>query len=250
MKNEDTNLKTNTEQKEEIESIIAKNKRILTVIAHDLKAPIGSMVGLLSLMADRIKQMETVQIEHNIYAALLSAKKTFALLENLLEWAFAENSMKKFKQEYTSLDKLISETKGSILLSAIQKHIKIETTSFKELKVYIDKNMIKSVLRNLINNAIKYTHEGGEIQISAVQKDGFVIVSVKDNGIGIKDKAQKIMFTSDYTMSTNGTNNELGTGIGLMFCKEFLDMHGGRIWVKSEPDVGSEFNFTLPMFSS
>jgi two-component system sensor histidine kinase/response regulator len=243
-------LKTEKEQKEEIESIIAKNNRLLTVLAHDLKTPIGSIIGFLSLIADRIETMDKARIESSVYVALLSAKRTFALLENLFEWAFAENSLKKFKQEYTSLNDLIDETKGSLLFSAIHKQIDIKINSIKELKVYVDKNMIKSVLRNLINNAIKFSHEGGEVLINAIQRDGFVVISVKDNGIGIREEAQNIIFTSDYTESANGTGNESGTGVGLMFCKEFLDMHGGKIWVKSEPLVGSEFKFTLPMFSS
>ncbi len=243
-------LKTDKDHEEEIRSIITRNNRLLTVLAHDLKTPIGSIIGFLSLIADRLETMDKARIESSVYIALLSAKRTFALLENLLEWAFAENTLKKFKQEFISLNELINETKGSILFSAIHKQIDIKINSHKELKVYVDKNMIKSVLRNLINNAIKFSHEGGEVLISAIQKDGFVIISVKDNGIGIRKETQKIIFSSDYTESINGTNNESGTGVGLMFCKEFLDMHGGRIWVKSEPQVGSEFNFTLPMFSS
>ncbi|NJO88393.1 MAG: HAMP domain-containing histidine kinase [Chloroflexia bacterium] len=243
-------LKTEKEQEEEIRSIIAKNNRLLTVLAHDLKTPIGSIIGFLSLIADRIETMDKPKIESSVYMALLSAKRTFALLENLLEWAFAENSLKKFKQEYTSLNDLICETKGSILLSAVQKQIEIKITSLKELQVYVDKDMIKSVLRNLLNNAIKFTHEGGEILINTTQKGDFVVVSVKDNGVGIHRDTQEIIFTSAYAESTNGTSNELGTGVGLMFCKEFLDKHGGKIWVKSEPDVGSEFKFTLPMLSN
>jgi len=241
-------LKTEKEQEEEIRSIIAKNNRILTVLAHDLKTPIGSIIGFLSLIADRIESMEKGRIESSVYIALLSAKRTYALLENLLEWAFAENSLKEFKQEYTSLNDLISETKESILFSAIQKQIEVKITSHNELKVYVDKNMIKSVLRNLINNAIKYTHKGGQVLIHSIKKGDFIVVSVKDNGIGIRKETQKTIFTSDNTESVNGTSNETGTGVGLMFCKEFLDKHGGRIWVKSEPDIGSEFKFTLPTF--
>ena len=240
-------LKTEKEQEEEIKSIIAKNNHLLTVLAHDLKAPIGSIVGFLSLMADRVNTMDIAKIESNIYIALLSAKKTFALLENLLEWAFAENSMKGFKQEHTNLNELINEAKDSVIFSAIQKQIKIEIESFELLKVFIDQNMIKSVLRNLINNAIKFTHPEGQILISAIQRNGSVEISIKDSGIGIKKEVQESIFLSNYNSATQGTDNEPGTGLGLMFCKEFITKHGGKIWIISEPGMGSEFKFTLPI---
>ncbi len=243
-------LKTEIDHKEEIESIIAKHNRMLSVLAHDLKTPIGSIIGFLNLIADRMETMNRASIESSVYIALLSAKRTFALLESLLEWALAESTIKEFKQEYASLNDLINETKGSILFSAIEKQIEIKIITIKELKVYVDKNMIKSVLRNLINNAIKFTHKGGEIQINTVQQNGFALISVKDNGIGIRKETQKVIFTSDYTELANGTGNESGTGVGLMFCKEFIDKHSGKIWVVSEPGLGSEFNFTLPMFTS
>lgn len=235
---------------DEVKAIIAKNNRVLTVLAHDLKSPIGSIVGFLSLIVDRMNSLDDSNIENNLYLALLSAKNAYSLLENLLEWAFAENSIERFKQEKVSLNDLIVETKESILFNAIHKKIDIEISSSEKMDVYVDRNMIKSVLRNIINNAIKFTHSKGLVIISVNQQNGTATISIKDNGIGIKKEKMEFLFSSFSHHLEKSTDNILGTGIGLLLCKEFINLHGGKIWVISEPGTGTEFKFSLPIFSN
>jgi signal transduction histidine kinase len=158
---------------------------------------------------------------------------------------------KDIQKEYINLNKLIEEAKESVLFNAIQKKIDIKIiNNVKQNEVFIDENMIKSVLRNLLNNAIKFTQNEGEVSINTKQYKNHMEISVKDNGMGIKKEKRETIFNTDYYETMLGTNNETGTGFGLLICKEFINKHGGKIWITSEPGIGSEFKFTIPISSS
>ena len=131
---------------------------------------------------------------------------------------------------------------------AEQKHISLKQDIGQELNVTADLQMVKTILRNLICNAIKYTNENGKIVINALEKKKLVEVDVTDNGIGISKEIQKKLFKIDFLHSTPGTNDEKGTGLGLLLCKEFIELHGGDIWIESQPGRGSRFSFTLPHY--
>lgn len=231
----------------ELKKIERNNKKLLAIIAHDIKAPMSSIIGFLSLVKDRIFELDRSKIEANIDTALHSAQKTFNLLDDLLEWAFADKAIDMFHQEHINLKNLLDEEVENIKLIISQKKMKITLTNILEEMVFVDKKMIKSVFRNLLNNAIKYSFERGEIIIDTKRNNGFVEISIRDNGVGISKEMKNNIFTKKGYNSTLGTNNEPGSGFGLLLCKEFIDAHNGKIRIISEPGTGSEFKFTLPL---
>lgn len=231
----------------EIEKLIATNKKLLTIIAHDIKSPMGTIISFLTLLKERIPELDKNEIERHVNMALLSAKKTIFLFDDLLHWAFAENAIKLFHQEEVHLNDLIVKELDNIKLAAYTKHINITFEINENELVEIDVNMIRTVLRNLLSNAVKFTDQHGEIIINTKKENGFIEISIKDNGVGMNKEMQELIFSGNSYNSTLGTANEIGNGFGLLLCKEFIDAHGGKIWIISNPFKGSEFKFTLPV---
>jgi two-component system sensor histidine kinase/response regulator len=168
------------------------------------------------------------------------------LLSNLLEWSRTQTGRIEYNPAFFELVSTINEVVDLLNDTAQQKSILISTILPQNIPIIADKAMLKTVLRNLLSNAIKFTNSGGEITISIEQKAGELIVSVADNGVGIKKEFIDKLFRIDYCYSTSGTDKETGTGLGLLLCKEFIEMHGGRIWAESKEGNGSKFNFSLP----
>jgi len=169
------------------------------------------------------------------------------LLMNLMEWSQSQIGRMVFNPEYFVIGELIDEVILLLSDAAKLKSIIIRKALLPNTIVYADKNMISTVLRNLISNAIKFTHLNGEIIIPIVKKEGEIIVSVDDNGVGMtQDKIDRI-FQIDENYSTPGTQNEKGTGLGVIICKKFVEKHGGKIWVDSKVGIGSTFYFSLPL---
>ncbi len=183
------------------------------------------------------------------YLSLLnkSASKAYDLLNNLLDWARSQTGRIKFNPEKCNLYNIVVENIFYVDEIARKKFIDISFNIQKNFHVWCDKNMIDTILRNLITNAIKFTQTGGKIRIIAVKIENFIIVTVKDNGIGIKPDTLKKLFDITQKVSTEGTNKETGTGLGLLLCKEFIEKHNCKIWVESEEGKGSDFMFTLPL---
>jgi signal transduction histidine kinase len=176
-----------------------------------------------------------------------SAVQTFKLLENLLEWANSQRGKLEFLPIPVNLKELVKDELLMAEEMAIGKSIELICDVDESLTILADKNMIKTILRNLISNAIKFTHRNGEVKISARISHKHVDISVSDNGIGMTQATISKLFRLDANLSTRGTDNEKGTGLGLFLCKEFVEKHGGKIWVVSELGKGSTFNFTLPL---
>jgi len=239
-----------TEQKK-IESELrqsneSKNK-FISVLAHDLKSPFGALRSLLSLLSENVREYTEEELEKALKLADTSAGNTYQLLNELLTWAMAQSGKIPFSPETLSLQDLCSQICTPFTLAASNKNIVIENEGFDNLNVYADKEMISTVFRNLISNAIKFTQKGGLIRVSAEPTDSKVLITVADNGIGIaSDKISQLFELSNRT-TTPGTENEKGTGLGLLICREFVEKHGGKIWVETEPGKGSDFKFTLPL---
>lgn len=231
----------------EVKNLIAKNKKLLAIVAHDIRSPMGLIIGFLGLLKDRINSLEKREIEEELEIALDSARKSFTLLDNLLNWAITENSIKAFQQEYSDIAILAQEEINNVKSFATQKQIKIYANDFPSINVFIDIDMIKSVFRNLLHNAIKNSFIRGEITISITKQEEYIEVTVEDNGIGIKEEIRKMLFSPKKTDLTSNASNGPRVGFGLILCKEIIDMHGGEIWVLSERGKGSKFKFTLPI---
>jgi len=219
--------------------------KFFSIIAHDLRNPFSAIIGLSELLTDQIKEKDYKGIE--MYANLIgkSTKQAMNLLMNLLDWSRAQTGGIEFNPEKLELVDLIEENKIQFNAIARQKAISVKKYLPNDITVYADRHMISTVIRNLISNAIKFTGEEGEIKITADNCGEEIIVSISDNGVGIDPERIEKIFRIDDSESTPGTNNEKGTGLGLILCKEFVEKHGGKIWVESEQGKGSSFYFTL-----
>jgi signal transduction histidine kinase/ligand-binding sensor domain-containing protein len=221
--------------------------RFFSIIAHDLKNPFNTIIGLSEMLAEGGKTFDQATIKK--YAELIntSAFQTSRLLENLLEWANSQRGKVDFTPVSINLNELFNEEFNLLNDLAEEKNIEIKNSLPKNLTIIADLNMLKTILRNLISNAIKFTHKNGKVVLSAIIANNQAEMSVSDSGIGMTKETIDKLFRIDGNLSTRGTENEKGTGLGLLLCKEFVEKHGGRIWAESEPGKGSIFKFVLPL---
>lgn len=222
-----------------------KNK-LFSIVSHDLRNPILSLNEIVNLFNEGVITDDEIKS----YMPLISKniKNTSALLENLLHWSRSQLKGERIQKNNFNL-RIAALLQVSILEPlANEKKIKIENTIDETQVVFADRDMIELVFRNLISNAVKYCNNGGTISITSSIENQYIQVCVKDNGIGIaEDNLQKLFGLNNY--STLGTNKELGTGLGLLLCREFINKNGGKIWVESTLNEGSKFCFTIPIGS-
>ncbi|OYT17748.1 MAG: hypothetical protein B7C24_01095 [Bacteroidetes bacterium 4572_77] len=174
-----------------------------------------------------------------------SGRKAYELLDNLLVWANTQTDGISFEPQKLDLKKTVKKLISLNEYNAVSKNIKLSYSISKEISIYADLNMLNIILRNLISNAIKFTNSNGLIIVNAEQENNKVIISVSDTGVGIKKSRLQKIFDISVKTSTIGTANEKGTGLGLLLCKEFVEKHGGKIWVESEIEKGSKFTFSM-----
>jgi signal transduction histidine kinase len=245
------NLKKQVEdQSKKLEEVIASNAKFLSIIAHDLRSPFGSIIGVLELLKDSYGEYNIKEVERYIRMATNSANGTLTLLNNLLSWTAAQNKAMCFTPVKINLLELIIAELESVNTSATRKQISLNHACPGNIYLFADLQMVKTIFRNLISNAIKYSFIGGEITVSTSEGKQFAQITVHDNGIGISHKAQKELFKKNEIHSTRGTDNENGTGLGLILCKDFVEKHSGTLSIESERGKGSKFNFTLPNYSN
>lgn len=225
----------------------ATKDKFFSIIAHDLKNPFNDLMGFTQLLALNIEKYDTSKIIQFANIIHQSSKLAHNLLENLLDWSRSQTGVLKFNPEKIIINRLIEENIELLESTAQNKNIKIYYELDKDIFAFADKNMLNTILRNLISNAIKYTKLGGHINISSYCDHKICEISISDSGIGINEQNIGKIFKIDESFSTPGTERERGTGLGLILCKEFVEKNKGEIWVKSEPDKGSTFTFTLPL---
>jgi len=230
----------------ELQKINQSKDKFFSIIAHDLKGPFNSLIRISDFLVESIQDKNKEDIDQGINLVRQVSSNTYRLLLNLLEWSQSQTGNITFEPERFVLSDLIDETTELKNHQAKEKNIKIHNFVSPLLKVNADKNMLKTVLRNLISNAIKYTRHNGKIAISASFQKNNTQISVADTGIGISKENVKKLFTLENSIGTLGTNKEEGTGLGLILSKEYIKQHKGRIWVESEVEKGSIFHFTLP----
>lgn len=228
----------------ELEKEIANRNKFFSIISHDLKNPFTVLMGYSELLLLKHKELNIEMREKYIENIYESTKQTLSLLENLLAWSRTQNKTITFKPENFDISTIIKKNITLLEKSAELKEIQIESNYSAHI-VYADTEMIRTVLRNLITNAIKFTPRGGTISISNFEKDNTIITSISDTGIGMSEEKLNSLFKIDKTFSAKGTENETGTGLGLILCHEFITMNNGKIWAESEPGKGSTFYFSL-----
>ncbi len=231
-----------------LSEVVAENTKFISIIAHDLRGPLSSILGALEILKLKLAHYKIDDIENCISHASDSATRTLNLLESLLEWCVSQIDGKNFNPVKINVYKLIRDDIEDIRASARQKHIALNHSIAPDLNVSADLHMVKTIFRNLVGNAIKYTSTGGKISISVSEISSFVEITIKDSGIGISPEIQRKLFKSEEFNSTVGTNNEKGIGLGLLLCKDFIEMHGGYIRIQSELGKGSEIKFSLPHY--
>ncbi len=225
----------------------ASKDKFFSIISHDLKSPFNSILGFSEILAEQVKEKNLEAIEE--YAEIIqnSSQHAMDLLSNLLEWSRSQTGRMEFNPRNIEISLLINEVTELLNDMAQQKSITILKELPQNVRVFVDKAMIDTILRNLISNSIKFTNPGGTIIVSTVQKQNELKVTVSDNGVGMNENTISKLFRIGENYSTKGTQNEMGTGLGLILCKEFIEKHGGKIWAESEVEKGSKFCFTIPI---
>jgi PAS domain S-box-containing protein len=231
----------------QLKEINATKDKLFSIIAHDLKSPFNCILGFSELLNENIRQYEIEKSEKFAEQINSTAKYTLNLLENLLVWAKTQTRQIDFKPEKLRLKPIIQNIVELLDSSAKIKNISVNHFQSEDFVIFADRNMLQTILRNLISNAIKFSNPDGNIDIYAISVQDKVEINILDNGVGMNDEAQHKLFRIDANFTTNGTANEKGSGLGLILCKEFVEKQGGKIWVESKVGKGSEFKFTLPI---
>jgi PAS domain S-box-containing protein len=225
----------------------ATKDKFFSIIAHDLKNPFNDLIGFTQLLSMNIDKYDKSKIEQFINIIHQSSELAYNLLENLLDWSRSQTGTLNFEPEKISINNLINESIELLDSMAGNKNIQIYSEFESEFYAYADKNMVRTIIRNLISNAIKYTNQGGHINIVCSINNKKCKISVIDNGIGISAENISKIFKIDESYTTSGTEREKGTGLGLILCKEFIEKNNGKFYVNSTLEKGSTFTFMLPL---
>lgn len=240
-----------TYQNDQLSELNATKDKFVSIIAHDLKNPLGNLKQMTNLLSESFAEFSEDDKLEFINLMNDSSKNIYNLLENLLEWSRSQRGIISFNPVEVSVKILLIDLLKMLKPLALKKSITIDNNISMSLSVTADPNMLQTILRNLLSNAIKFTKKGGKIEIDSKpdEDNNFVCIFIKDNGIGINDTLKSQLFKIDEKVSRPGTDDEPSTGLGLILCKEFVEKHGGRIWVESIESEGSTFYFTIPIKS-
>jgi two-component system, sensor histidine kinase and response regulator len=239
------------EQASLLQSNNAFKDRLFSIIGHDLRSPLSSIKFTIDMIKSGVIELGDDFFHELIDQLAKTTDEAFTLLENLLGWAKSQSGNLPVVPEEFSLKEMAESIARLQKLNIINKNIELFLDINENLNVYADNQMINTVLRNLLSNAIKFTPNGGKIQILATKtNDHSVQVSVVDSGVGISEENMKRLFNNTNPLKTYGTNNEAGSGLGLILCKDFVEKNGGTLKVRSEEGKGSTFSFNMPLHAT
>lgn len=231
---------------EDLRQINDTKDKFVSIIAHDVKTPIVALIGYAEILAEDIEELQKSEIKEFASSIVEISKQTIGLLTNLLEWSRLQTGRMEFHPVQMNAFNTAENSISLLASNAEQKNIKIINELDKDTYIYADENMMQSVFNNLLTNAIKFTNRNGEINITSDKCEDMICFSVKDNGVGMDAKQKTLLFEMNKSFTTPGTTNEKGSGLGMILCKDFIEKHGGKIWVESSVGNGSEFFFTVP----
>ena len=231
---------------EEIQLANDNKDKLLSIIAHDLRNPFSVLITFSKLIMDSFDEFTKEDILTYMKSFYDTSKQGFNLLDNLLKWSKSQTGKMEIIPEKLELNDLIEETVTLLNSQALNKQIVLKNSVPQNIWAFADINMVLTVLRNLISNAIKFTNTGGKVTITSEQNKNHVKISIIDNGVGIEASDIDKIFRIDIKHSTSGTLGERGTGLGIILCKEFIEKNNGELMVESQPNEGSKFSFTLP----
>ena len=231
----------------DLRDINATKDKMFSIISHDLKNPFTTIMGFSEILKDDLEDMTNVEVKDFVTRIYSTSKRTYELLENLLGWSRAQSGSLSITKSGILLLPIVKKVADLATDTAFDKQLTIRTELQPDLMVNADPNALETILRNLLVNAIKFSIPGKEILISAVTEGPLIKISVVDQGVGMNEETLNKLFRNDLHFTTSGTQQERGTGLGLILCKELVEKHGGNISVKSKPAEGSTFTFTLPV---
>ena len=230
-----------------LEALNASKDKFFSIIAHDLKSPFAGLLVIAHLIKENIERWDKDKIIHFADQLQESIDTLYAFIENLLTWSRFQQGLMEYHPKFVNIQYIVARNVALLIYNAQQKQITLKNSVQQPIPIAIDENMIDTVIRNLLSNAIKFTKPGGTIEISATDDESSFELTVSDTGIGIPEESLPGLFQIDAKTRQVGTAGEQGTGLGLILCKEFIDQHGGNIWVESEVGRGSTFRFILPV---
>ena len=234
------------EVNQELNKTNADKDRFMQILGHDLRSPFTTLIGFSGLLANNLHKYDIDKIDNYVGLIQKTAKRTYDLLEDLLLWSKSQSGKIPFEPQEIYLHEMCKQIIETLEENANAKKITIQSMVSEELVLIADLNMLKTIIRNLISNAIKFSYENGQINIFAQSGQFETIVTVFDNGVGMNEEDQLKLWKMTSQHTTLGTAKEKGTGLGLMLCKEFVENHNGRIWVESKVGEGCAFKFTIP----
>ncbi len=237
------------ERTKELEELNASKNKFFSIVSHDLKGPFHVFMNTSQFLASDIDQLNNIEVQELAENLLGSSRNLYKLLDNLLQWSKIQMGGITVSNTKINIKEKIQDNIKLLNGFAASKSIKLKDETLKNSYIYSDENMLNTVLRNLISNAIKFTGEGGEIEINASRNGNTIRFCISDSGIGIPQDVIKNLFKIDYKYSTKGTANEGGSGLGLIICKEFVELTKGNIWIESENDNGTKVFFTQQIYS-
>lgn len=239
-----------TLKNEELTRLNAEKDKFFSILAHDLRSPLSSFLGLTKIFSEELSGMKQEEVQELANSLRESAKSVYHLLENLLDWSQMQRGLIEFKPARVHLNDIIRKSIGSLSDLANQKNQEVQLQLSGNPFVRVDLTMLESTLRNLLSNALKFSFRGGQITLSTnVLQDKFVEIAIIDNGLGMSAGLISRLFTLDGQTGRSGTEGEHSTGLGLLLCKEFVEKNGGEIVAVSVEGKGSTFSFTLPIYA-
>ena len=241
------NMEIELRQKtEQLLKLNAEKDKFFSIVAHDLRSPFNGFLGLTEIMVNELTDMTNIEIQEFSMILHKSANNLYNLLGNLLEWSYMQRGFTDYNPSTFLLHPKINQSLILSIESAKKKEIVMDFNIPDELSIFADPHMFESTIQNLTNNAVKFTPRGGRITISGeLSPNSEVLISVQDSGIGMNRTIIDNLFLIDVNTSRKGTEGESSTGLGLILCKDFIEKHGGKLWVESEEGKGSTFRFTL-----
>lgn len=235
------------ESERKLKELNATKDKFFSIIAHDLKSPFNGILGFSEMLKNEVRNLDNDSIEKYTDIIHSTALQAYGLLENLLEWSKTQQNGLSFEPRKLLLRNVVSDEMAGLKLNADQKDISLLNEIEEDILLTADEKMLRTVVRNLISNALKFTPKGGLVRVNARLEQDHVEVTFTDSGVGMNTETLEKLFKIESSFSTRGTENERGTGLGLLLCKEFVEKHGGKIGGFSEKGKGSTFKFTIPL---
>lgn len=240
-------ITTRMKLQQELQKLINDKDQFMSILAHDLRSPFNGLLGFMSIIIEDLEDYKIEELRNMLLVVNDTAVNIYNLLEDILTWSKSQSGSLVYEPNLLNIYETFEDVYELLNPSAVKKLITLEVISPKNLQIMADQNMMRTIIRNLISNAIKFTRPSGKIILSAELETNHLLIQVKDNGIGMNNITMSKLWNKSTPYTTKGTENEAGTGLGLLLCKEMVELHGGKIWVESELGNGTSFCFTIPL---